>query len=141
MATFYAQQLSEEGIKFDFNKGRDLLKQHYKATEKVTALKLRQASAQHIEIATRELNKIMFDIKAEQKQLLGQLSSKYVKSNGAALGKQVDAITAKKQAVKAIIPGRSATSKTVKPIKDEIAEYNRELAVATGEELYDFHTQ
>lgn len=141
MAEFYAKQLSEEGLKYDFNKGRDLLKQHYKATEKVTALKLRQASPQHIEIAIREKNKIMFDIKTEQKQLLGQLASRYVKSNGAALGKQVDAITAKKQAVKAIVPGRAATSTTVKPIKDEIAEYNRELAATTGEELYDFHTQ
>jgi hypothetical protein len=137
MADFYAKQLASEGVKFDFSKGRELLQAHYKATEKLTALKLRNANAHQLELATRERNKIMFDIKVEQKTLLGQLSSRYVKSSASAIGKQVTNLQAKKQAVKAIVPGRPDRSTSRKDPMREIAEYNRQVQASNPEELYD----
>lgn len=144
MADYYAKQLAEEGVKFDFAKGRDLLQQHYKATEKLTNLKLRNANPLQIEKATRDRNKIMFDIKTEQKVLVGQLASKYVKSNAAAIGKQVGELQAKKQAVRAITNGKPETSVKRLDPKDEIARYNRELErqrATNGEQLFEMHSR
>lgn len=141
LAERYAKQLVEEGVKFDFAKGRELLQRHYKATEKVTQLKLMNANPLFIERATRERNAIMFDIKTEQKVLVGQLASKYVKSNSAAIGKQVDEIRQKKQAVRSITSGKPETRVTRPAPKDEIAAFNAKVAkaAANGDELFEFH--
>lgn len=137
MALHYAKQLTEEGVKFDFSKGRNLLKAHFKATEKLEALKARRASPQHIDIATREKNKLLFDIKTEQKQLLGQLSAKYVTSNGSAISKQVGELQKKKQAVRSITPGGKASQQS-KPLsgKDQIEAWNRKVAAANPDEMF-----
>lgn len=144
MASRYAKQLVDEGVKFDFAKGRDLLQKHYQATEVLTQLKLRNANPLQIEKATRDRNKIMFDIKTEQKVLVGQLASKYVKSNAAAIGKQVGELQAKKQAVRAITNGKPETSVKRLDPKDEIARYNRELErqrATNGEQLFEMHSR
>ncbi len=139
VADHYAKQLAEEGVKYDFAKGRELIQRLYKATEKMTALKARNASPQHIESVRKEKTKLETDIKIEQKQLLGQLSTKYVKSSGSALNKQIDAVTAKKQAVRSIVPGRSDSSMKARPTKDAIEDYNRRVAASTGDELFNAH--
>lgn len=139
IADFYAKQLAEEGVKGDFVKARDLLKSLYKANEKLEALESRKASPQHIERAKKEKSRIMFNLKIEQQQFLGQISTKYVKSNGTALNKQIEAVTAKKQAVRQIVPGKADTSTKPRPIKDEIADYNRSIAAKNGDELYNAH--
>lgn len=142
MADFYAKQLADEGIKFDFGKARDLLKEHYKAVENLVGLKSRNASPQHIEIATRRKNKALFDIKAEQKQLLAQLSSRYARSGASAITKQVDAIKKKKQAVKALPRGQGAgeTGTNLTPAQ-RIADYNRRVEAIDGDGLYqNYHS-
>lgn len=142
MAAFYAEQLKAEGVKFDFGKGVDLLKAHYKATEKLEGLRMRRASPQAIQIAEKEKSNLMFQIKTEQKALLGQLSTKYVKSNGSAVSKKIDEIKGKKQPARKIVSNARAVRST-RPanVVDQIAEYNRKVQATTGEELFDQYQQ
>lgn len=137
LANHYAKQLSDEGIKFDFAKGRELLQRHYRAVEKLESLQKRKASPQAIEVAQKEKNRVTFDLKTEQKALMGQLSTKYVSSNAAAMTKQVDAIKAKKQIGRVTPNGKAVTEKRTAPVKDQIAEYNKKVAASNPEELYE----
>jgi hypothetical protein len=141
-AEFFAKQLSEEGVKFDFNQGRELLKSQYKAIEKLEALKIRNASKQAIEVAEAKLRDIRFNIKSETKSLLGQLSAKYVRSNGQALKKQVDAIQEKKTVGRLVTKGRSAGGARQGDVNKDIQDYNRKVAasIKDGDDLYATYT-
>jgi uncharacterized protein YoxC len=137
IADMYAGQLTEEGVKYDFAKGRELLQRHYKACERLTGLERQKASPQSINVARTAKNAIESDIKAEQKQLMGMLSTKYVASNASAVTKQTKLVQGKKQAAVKVLRGNPVTKTAQKPVEAELAEYNRKVAATTGEELFE----
>lgn len=131
LADHYAKQLKEEGINYDFDKGRQLLKDHFNATWKLEHLKATKASAMAIERAEDDLARITKDIKSEQQEVLGLVASHRVRSSNKALEKKVEAVKEKKQqAVKRIggqpITGQRTSPQTQKEIDAEIASFNRQ---------------
>lgn len=148
MAEYYERQLIEEGVKFDFTKGRDLLKRHYTATRKLIALESQgNVTRQALDRAKHEMQKAQLDLKTEQRELVGQITQKYVKSSSAAIEKDISKQQAKKQA--AVRPKIGGNGAPVKPnnaldrksIDADIRRYNAEVdrQIASGDELYAFH--
>lgn len=142
MADYYAKQLTEEGVKFDFNAGRDLLKQHHTATAQLIALQSQQnVSPQAIERAQAKKKAVMMQIKANQVDLLGQISSRYVKGVAKGIGDQTKKEMEKKQAVRPRIGGAGAgnNGRSTKPVSQSIQDYNREQArkIKDGDDLFD----
>lgn len=142
MADYYAGQLTQEGVKFDFNKGRELLKQHHHATARIIALQnTPNTSPQAIERAVSKKTALMNEIRANQVDLMGQISTKYVKGVGNALGAQTAALLEKKQAARPRVLGNAAGNggAAPKPVSQSIADYNRAQAKAikNGDDLYD----
>lgn len=141
-ADVYAAQFKEEGISFDFAKGRELLHKHLLACRKIKVLKQTNSGEAAIELATRDKNAVMKEIKAGQAEITGQITALYVKSAGTALKDKVNEAAGKKQAVRRIVntPGGVAPSKD-SPEKVERdrqalnARIDRELA--EGDDLAD----
>lgn len=142
MADYYAGQLAQEGVKFDFAKGRELLKQHHNATARVIALQnTPNTSPQAIERAVKKKEGLMNEIRANQVDLMGQISTKYVKGVGNALGAQTQALLEKKQAARPRVVGNAAGNggAAPKPVSQTIAEFNRARAkeIKDGDDLYE----
>lgn len=142
MADYYAGQLTQEGVKFDFNKGRELLKQHHHATARIIALQnTPNTSPQAIERAVSKKTALMNEIRANQVDLMGQISTKYVKGVGNALGAQTQALLEKKQAARPRVLGNAAGNggAAPKPVSQSIADYNRARAkeIKNGDDLYE----
>lgn len=136
----YAKQLAEEGVKYDFAQGRRLLQSYYKATATVEALKERKAGQARIDYAQGELDKLRYDVKTEERVLLGQLTQRYVKSNGQAMAKQVAAVREKKQIARTPTSGRFAAPPAGSgDVDKDLAAYNRRIraGIASGEDLYE----
>lgn len=147
MADFYAGQLKEEGIKFDFAKGRQLLQEHYVATRNLLAVKnTKGVTPDEIARAERKKNAALSNVKAEQRQLLGQITQKYVKSNANQLQRNTEEQLKNKQQVRVKPPARPGAVQSGKDSRDrvdtDIKDYNRRRAaeIASGDDLYDFHT-
>lgn len=139
-ADYYAKQLLAEGVKFDFQKGRNLLQDHFKAVRKLEFLEASKASPAAIENAKRAKNNLLKDIKTEQLELLGQITSKYVQSSNKALEQKVKAVADKKQKARAVIvKGGGALPKQQGDIRKEIEEYNRR--VKDGDDLYNSYAE
>lgn len=140
----FAKQLQDEGVKFDFAKGRNLLHSYLQATRKVELLtdkvNRRQASPPALEQARRERENLMRDIKTEYRELQGQLSAKYVKSAGNALKSKVDKIAGDKQKARAVVVKGAAKSQSAGggDVSRDIAAYNKRRAaeIANGDDLF-----
>lgn len=138
-ADHYANQLKEEGVQFDFKKGRQLLQDLYSANRKLRLLETTQnASPRAVELAKQAKKNVLFKIKAEEKALLGQITAKYVRSANTAQSKKIDAVRGKKSAVRALPQGGQSAPGNRRPsVEQEIAEWNRRVAARTGDDLYD----
>lgn len=132
VAEHYAKQLTEEGIAYDFNKARNLLKDQFKATWKLQFLRETGGSPGAIDKAETKLRSINADIKTEQKEILGLIAEKRVTSTNKALEKKVKSAQAKKQAVAPKIGGQPAIARrgpdSTKKINEDIAAYNRQIS-------------
>lgn len=141
-AAYFEKQLKDEGVKFDFQKGRQLLANLYNTHEKIMRLEALRESPKAIELAKAQKQRILADIKAEKHQLLGQISAKYVGSNGKALKTKVDALNQKKQVVRPRILGTNAPERkniTPEDNRRAIREWNRQLdkRIKNGDDLYE----
>lgn len=141
MADYYANQLKEEGIKFDFARGRELLQRHHAATATLVQLKNTPGTSQmQIERAEKAKRNVMFEIKSNHSELLGQISKKYVKGTTKALEEKVNEQMSKKQAARPRIGGNGVTaSPKGLSTKDAIKKYNQAVAAKNGDELYEAH--
>lgn len=143
MADYYAGQLKQEGVQFDFNEGRRLLQEHHRATANVIYLKSQQnVSPQALERAVAKKNSVMTQIKANQVDLLGQISSRYVKGVANGIGEQVEKQKAKKQAARPRIGGGGATRKGKEADPDQqIKDWNRRNAerIKDPEAVFEYH--
>lgn len=144
MADYYAKQLNEEGIKIKFDEARELLQRHHHATAYLTRLqKTPNVSRQAIEKAEAAKKSVLVEIKAQQKELLGQISTKYVRGNAANLKGKVAEQNAKRQGTRPRIQGSGGggNAAPAKPVGKAIGDYNRQHAqrIANGDELFNAH--
>ena len=142
-AEYFAKQLKEEGIDFDFAGGRNLLLNHLKATRKLATLESRRASPAAIENAKREKAAALKDIKVEQQALLGQISAKYVASSNKSLSAKVEKLNEAKQKTRAVISKSNGNlPQKTGNVRADIRAHNRQVAemVKDGDDLFDFYT-
>lgn len=142
MAEYYAKQMKEEGVEFDFNKGRELLQKQYKQKRIVAALKAdRNASPKAVEAAEKTYRQILSDIAAERIDLIGQLATKTVNSSNNALKKKAENLQ-KKKAVSRVTPrgagAGTGQKQSLSDIDREIARHN--ASVKNGDDLYNLHS-
>lgn len=143
-ADYFAKQLKEEGVQFEFDKGRELLLKHLKATRKVATLEHKRASPAAIENAKREKAAVLKDIKVEQQALLGQISAKYVSSSNKTLSTKVEKLNAAKQKTRAVISKSNGNvPQKTGNVRADIAAHNRRLAekVKDGDDLFDYYDE
>ncbi len=143
-ADFFARQLKEEGIDFDFKSGRDLLHKALKLTDKLTRQKAGGASIAAIAKTEQDKANAFRDIKVEQKALLGQISQKYVKSSGKKLTDAVEDLQSKKVKARAVISKTNGSAPREKAYsRSDIAEYNRRHAaeIKNGDDLFNEYAE
>lgn len=144
MADYYANQLKEEGINFDWAKGRELLQKHHNATARLIALRETPGtSPQAIERAERAKNTLLNDIRANQTELLGQISTRYVKGVTKQTEAKIKEQQAKKIGARPRIQGNGAASgQKARPVAQDIAAYNAQRAkeLKTGDDVFEHYT-
>lgn len=138
MADVYAKQLKDEGVNYDFTKGRNLLKQHFQAVALLQTLENSKAAKPAIEKADLQHKRIQMAIRTEFNEVLGQISTKLASSAGKALETKVADLAAKKQFAR-LQPKTKADTRTrdTRSADEQRAAYNKQVAAKTGEELYE----
>lgn len=136
-AAEYARQLTEEGIKFDFNAARELLKDHLRLTRRIMELERDKYSEKAIEKAQRDKKTLLVKIKEQQTEIVGQLGAKYIKASSAALKEKTDKILEKKQITRKIIDSKQGAkgkevnkTPTLADVDKEIAAHNKKIQAA-----------
>lgn len=143
-ADYFAKQLKEEGVQFDFAKGRELLLKHLKATRHVALLEHKRASPAAIDKARSDKAAVLKDIKVEHQALLGQISRKYVSSSNKSLTTKVEKLNAAKQKTRAVISKSNGNiPQKTGNVRADIEAHNRQLAerVRNGDDLYDQYAE
>ncbi|HXG84766.1 MAG TPA: hypothetical protein VNI84_12150 [Pyrinomonadaceae bacterium] len=144
-ADFFAKQLKDEGINFDFEAGRRLLYKSLQLTDKLTKQRAQNASPAAIARTQDQKAEVLKDIKVEQKALLGQISGNYVKSSNKKLTDTVKELNDKRVKARAVISksNNNSTAQRSQNPRADIAAYNqqRASAIKNGDDLFNEYAE